>query len=607
VKLVSINTEQDSTLLFDFLPINLGLVDGFKIRIQGFTVPGQPKYRVMRKYVLSGADAVVLVVDSQRKRLEENQKTIEDLRANLRLNGLDPDQIPLVYQYNKRDLADVISEEELDSALKFRDVKAFPSVATENQGVFEAFCHAVRLLVERKIQQYGLGKGNVSAPDVAEAAVQRLLRVHLDTERLMRDSDGLAPVDMVSLQIPEPDVRELAPLPELVIEESAAGEGAEVGDVAADVAPAVVPDVALDVTLDSAAPDGVADGSGDVAPDVAPGALDTGAPAVAAAPVPVAEDAAAAPAAEDVGPMGLMGAGRADHDGDDAASAAERAASAAQEVADTVVLGQAVSSNMELARLYAELAEYKNLLERKNRELVEINQIISHDLKKPLTVIKTVVSLFDRGLLGKLEENQREAIRNALEGVAYMEDLISDIIESSRLDYDGLEMSFEEVEVAALVEEILHRLRYLLKEQGVRVEVGQLRPVHADPSALTKIFMNLIGNSTNYREPSRECVIKVGCRQEEDATVFSVEDNGIGIPDADAGTVFRKFKRGSNTCSVTGTGLGLYIVRELVLAHGGKIWFHSEVGKGTTFYVRLPRAPVQPSHSRTSTVEEGEG
>ena len=119
VQLVSINTEEDSTLLFDFLPINLGSVCGFKIRIQGFTVPGQPKYRQMRKYVLNGADAVVFVVDSQRSRLQENLESLQSMLENLRAAGAD--KIPIVVQYNKRDLPDVLSEKELDRHFRFRD------------------------------------------------------------------------------------------------------------------------------------------------------------------------------------------------------------------------------------------------------------------------------------------------------------------------------------------------------------------------------------------------------------------------------------------------------------------------------------------------------
>ncbi|MGA0871193.1 MAG: GTP-binding protein, partial [Planctomycetota bacterium] len=151
VQLVSIKTEEDATLLFDFLPIDLGEVEGFKVRIQGFTVPGQPKYRRMRKYVLSGADAVVFVVDSETSRLEENLQSLESLKENLALNGLDPESIPIVLQYNKRDLEDVLSESELDRHFKFRsDLQAFPSVATEGRGVFETFVHAAGLLVDAK-------------------------------------------------------------------------------------------------------------------------------------------------------------------------------------------------------------------------------------------------------------------------------------------------------------------------------------------------------------------------------------------------------------------------------------------------------------------------
>ena len=115
--LVTINTEDDSTLLFDFLPMDLGQVEGFKIRVRGFTVPGQPKYRRMRKYVLSGADAVVFVVDSEASRLEENRQSFESLRENLAGNGLDESSIPIVLQYNKRDLSDVLSIEELNADL----------------------------------------------------------------------------------------------------------------------------------------------------------------------------------------------------------------------------------------------------------------------------------------------------------------------------------------------------------------------------------------------------------------------------------------------------------------------------------------------------------
>jgi len=114
VQLVSINTDEDATLLFDFLPINLGSVGGFKIKIQGFTVPGQPKYRQMRKFVLAGADAIVFVVDSQRSRLEENLASLQSMRESLHSSNSIAEDVPIVLQYNKRDLAEAIPLGECD-------------------------------------------------------------------------------------------------------------------------------------------------------------------------------------------------------------------------------------------------------------------------------------------------------------------------------------------------------------------------------------------------------------------------------------------------------------------------------------------------------------
>jgi signal recognition particle receptor subunit beta len=138
VQLVSINTEEDSTLLFDFLPINLGQVGGFKIRIQGFTVPGQPKYRQMRKYVLQGADAVVFVVDSQRSRLQENVESLQSMRDNLRSSSGTSEDIPIVVQYNKRDLPDRV---EMAGADRFGDPNRslLEAQAVTGAGVVDTF------------------------------------------------------------------------------------------------------------------------------------------------------------------------------------------------------------------------------------------------------------------------------------------------------------------------------------------------------------------------------------------------------------------------------------------------------------------------------------
>ncbi|HMS15556.1 MAG TPA: ADP-ribosylation factor-like protein [Planctomycetota bacterium] len=160
-KLISLNTDEERTLFFDFLPIDLGIVGGYKIKIQGFTVPGQVKYNLTRKYVLMGADGVVFVADSQAARLGENRESMENLKENLLANGLDPATIPLVIQYNKQDLPHLTPTEDLTKHLNTRGVPTYRSSATEGSGVFDAFVDAASTTIESIVRKYQLPVSNV--------------------------------------------------------------------------------------------------------------------------------------------------------------------------------------------------------------------------------------------------------------------------------------------------------------------------------------------------------------------------------------------------------------------------------------------------------------
>jgi signal recognition particle receptor subunit beta len=136
-KLVKLDTETERTLFFDFLPLELGQVNGFKMRFQIYTVPGQIFYGATRKLVLKGFDAVVFVADSQLDRFDANVESMEDLHENLIEHGRDPSDVPLVIQYNKRDLDHIASVDELRAALNPRGVPDFEAVASTGRGVFE--------------------------------------------------------------------------------------------------------------------------------------------------------------------------------------------------------------------------------------------------------------------------------------------------------------------------------------------------------------------------------------------------------------------------------------------------------------------------------------
>lgn len=136
-KMISLNTENERTIFFDFLPLDLGEVRGFKTRFHLYTVPGQNFYEASRKLILRGLDGVVFVCDSQLERMDENLSSLKSLEDNLNEHGYDINKIPIVIQYNKRDLKNIMSVEDMRKVLNRKNAPEIESVATVGQGVFE--------------------------------------------------------------------------------------------------------------------------------------------------------------------------------------------------------------------------------------------------------------------------------------------------------------------------------------------------------------------------------------------------------------------------------------------------------------------------------------
>ena len=136
-KMISLATETERTLFFDFLPLSLGEIRGFKTRFHLYTVPGQVFYDASRKLILKGVDGVVFVADSQVERMEANIESLENLRTNLTEQGYNLDKLPFIMQYNKRDLPNIASLAELHAALNPPNVPEFAARATTGVGVFE--------------------------------------------------------------------------------------------------------------------------------------------------------------------------------------------------------------------------------------------------------------------------------------------------------------------------------------------------------------------------------------------------------------------------------------------------------------------------------------
>ena len=136
-KMISLNTENERTLFFDFLPLDLGEIRGFKTRFHLYTVPGQVFYEASRKLILRGVDGIIFVADSQVERMEANVESLQSLQKNLQDQGYDPARVPTVMQWNKRDLANVAPVSDLSQKLNPRRLPEFEASAFQGEGVFE--------------------------------------------------------------------------------------------------------------------------------------------------------------------------------------------------------------------------------------------------------------------------------------------------------------------------------------------------------------------------------------------------------------------------------------------------------------------------------------
>ena len=154
-KLVSLATETERTLFFDFFPLDLGQIKGYKVKFHLYTVPGQIYYSSSRKLILKGVDGLVFVADSQRERFEANIESIEDMLENLREYKLNFDQMPYVLQLNKRDLPNITPADELISVLRKKDEPVTEAIATKGDGVVDTLKQISKLVmidVKRKLQ-----------------------------------------------------------------------------------------------------------------------------------------------------------------------------------------------------------------------------------------------------------------------------------------------------------------------------------------------------------------------------------------------------------------------------------------------------------------------
>jgi hypothetical protein len=249
---------------------------------------------------------------------------------------------------------------------------------------------------------------------------------------------------------------------------------------------------------------------------------------------------------------------------------------------------------VEKGRLYEQLL---NLSQEKSRVL----GVVAHDLRNPIGIVKGLVDLIVSGAAGSVTEQQRtvlERVRNASEG---MLSLVNDLLDVTAIESGRLDLEPQTTDVRAYLSEYYqtHALLAQTKDITLRLEVASGIPdVMLDGKRIAQVLDNLVTNAIKYSYPNTTVTLRA--RQEADSVVIAVEDQGQGIPEEDLPKLFTEFGRANvrPTGGEKSTGLGLAITKRIVVAHGGRIWVESVVGKGSTFAFSIPlEAPRSPAFS----------
>jgi signal transduction histidine kinase len=261
--------------------------------------------------------------------------------------------------------------------------------------------------------------------------------------------------------------------------------------------------------------------------------------------------------------------------------------------------------NRDFVTILSELEEKREELEQANRHLNDANAklrelsemkddflaLTTHDLRSPLTIISGVISFFTSGRLGELSPEQQNMVAMIERNTQSLIELVNDLLDASKLESGTMRLDIDSIDLRSVLDELRETMEPLAKEKGIKLaEIlpADLPPVKADRAKLRRILLNLVSNAVKFTENGG----RVDLRAETEGAFarISVTDTGVGIAPQDVERLFDKYQqaRSRATRGEKGTGLGLYITRQLVELHGGEITVESENGKGSTFAFTLP-------------------
>jgi signal transduction histidine kinase len=237
-----------------------------------------------------------------------------------------------------------------------------------------------------------------------------------------------------------------------------------------------------------------------------------------------------------------------------------------------------------ITRSFEKLAE----VSRMKSEFIDI---VSHQLRSPLTNLKWAVELISSGDLKRDPKRTEEYYSVLKENIGRMLELVDELLIVSKIEQGVLILRKKEVDFKKLVEDLISRSKFYALASNIEIKFhsgNDLPTVFADPSQVKLVVENLIDNAIRYTK--KEGVIDIWLEKREKQVLFRIKDSGVGIPEEDKKYIFQKFFRAENIMreQTRGSGLGLFVAKSIVESSGGKIWFESKEGKGTTFYFTLP-------------------
>ncbi|MCK5043750.1 HAMP domain-containing histidine kinase [Candidatus Pacearchaeota archaeon] len=235
--------------------------------------------------------------------------------------------------------------------------------------------------------------------------------------------------------------------------------------------------------------------------------------------------------------------------------------------------------------------EHKQL----ERAKTEFLSITSHELRSPMTPMKAQLQMLIENYFGKVNLEQKESLNIVLKNTERLDDIIRDFLEISRIEVARLKFKFVRADIRKYAQRLIKEMVGFMPKKRITIatRIGKIPIIESDPNRIMQVLRNLISNAIKFTPKNGKIIISIGLG--EGVIKFSVQDNGVGIKPEDQRRLFEPFFQAEQIIDVgkSGTGLGLAISKGIVETQGGKIWFKSEFGKGTTFFFTVPLRPVK--------------